>query len=239
MRRRARSSACSARTAPARQPRCASSPRSCRPTAAVPASRGSTWSGTRPRSAPTSGSPASTRPSTRTSPASRTSRWSGGSTTWDEGPPRERSRELLERFELTDAADRLAKTYSGGMRRRLDLAAALVARPPVLFLDEPTTGLDPRSRLRALGDDRGARGRRDHRAAHHPVPRRGRPARRPHRGDRPRPGDRGGHLGRAEEPRRRRAARGDARGRRTRSPPRSRRSRRSPTNGRSASTASS
>ena len=60
---------------------------------------------------------------------------------------RERSRELLERFELTDAADRLAKTYSGGMRRRLDLAAALVARPPVLFLDEPTTGLDPRSRL--------------------------------------------------------------------------------------------
>ena len=65
----------------------------------------------------------------------------------EEGPPRERSRELLERFELTDAADRLAKTYSGGMRRRLDLAAALVARPPVLFLDEPTTGLDPRSRL--------------------------------------------------------------------------------------------
>jgi ABC-2 type transport system ATP-binding protein len=63
------------------------------------------------------------------------------------GPARERSRELLERFSLTDAADRLTKTYSGGMRRRLDLAAALVARPPVLFLDEPTTGLDPRSRL--------------------------------------------------------------------------------------------
>jgi len=60
---------------------------------------------------------------------------------------RERSRELLEQFELTDAADRPAKTYSGGMRRRLDLGAALVARPPVLFLDEPTTGLDPRSRL--------------------------------------------------------------------------------------------
>ena len=60
---------------------------------------------------------------------------------------RERAHELLERFELTDAADRLTKTYSGGMRRRLDLAAALVARPPVLFLDEPTTGLDPRSRL--------------------------------------------------------------------------------------------
>jgi ABC-2 type transport system ATP-binding protein len=55
--------------------------------------------------------------------------------------------ELLEQFSLTDAADRTAKTYSGGMRRRLDLAVSLVARPPVLFLDEPTTGLDPRSRL--------------------------------------------------------------------------------------------
>jgi ABC-2 type transport system ATP-binding protein len=59
---------------------------------------------------------------------------------------RERARELLEQFRLTDAADRVAKTYSGGMRRRLDLAGALVADPPVLFLDEPTTGLDPRSR---------------------------------------------------------------------------------------------
>jgi ABC-2 type transport system ATP-binding protein len=60
---------------------------------------------------------------------------------------RARGRELLERFDLVEAAGRPAKTYSGGMRRRLDLAAALVARPPVLFLDEPTTGLDPRSRL--------------------------------------------------------------------------------------------
>ncbi len=60
---------------------------------------------------------------------------------------RERAAELLERFDLSEAAERLVKTYSGGMRRRLDLAAALVARPPVLFLDEPTTGLDPRSRL--------------------------------------------------------------------------------------------
>jgi ABC-2 type transport system ATP-binding protein len=60
---------------------------------------------------------------------------------------RTRADELLERFELADAAKRPAKTYSGGMRRRLDLAAALVYRPPVLFLDEPTTGLDPRSRL--------------------------------------------------------------------------------------------
>ena len=59
---------------------------------------------------------------------------------------RQRAYELLEHFELSDAAKRPAKTYSGGMRRRLDLAAALVFRPPVLFLDEPTTGLDPRSR---------------------------------------------------------------------------------------------
>jgi ABC-2 type transport system ATP-binding protein len=58
-----------------------------------------------------------------------------------------RADELLERFDLTDAAGRLAKTYSGGMRRRLDIAASLISRPPVLFLDEPTTGLDPRSRI--------------------------------------------------------------------------------------------
>jgi ABC-2 type transport system ATP-binding protein len=60
---------------------------------------------------------------------------------------RTRAAELLDQFGLTEAADRTLKTYSGGMRRRLDLAAALVARPPVLFLDEPTTGLDPRSRI--------------------------------------------------------------------------------------------
>ena len=60
---------------------------------------------------------------------------------------RVRARELLEQFGLADAADRTAKTYSGGMQRRLDLAASLVGRPRVLFLDEPTTGLDPRARL--------------------------------------------------------------------------------------------
>jgi ABC-2 type transport system ATP-binding protein len=62
-----------------------------------------------------------------------------------------RADSLLERFELTDAANRPVKTYSGGMRRRLDLAAALVDRPPVLFLDEPTTGLDPYSRVAMWG----------------------------------------------------------------------------------------
>jgi daunorubicin resistance ABC transporter ATP-binding subunit len=61
---------------------------------------------------------------------------------------RARATELLAQFELTDAADRVLKGYSGGMRRRLDLAAALMTRPPVLFLDEPTTGLDPTSRQR-------------------------------------------------------------------------------------------
>jgi ABC-2 type transport system ATP-binding protein len=60
---------------------------------------------------------------------------------------RRRADELLERFDLVDAATRLVKTYSGGMRRRLDLAASLVFSPPVLFLDAPTTGLDPRSRI--------------------------------------------------------------------------------------------
>src|SRR6476659_8316333 len=60
---------------------------------------------------------------------------------------RKRTAELLERFDLEEAANRTVKTYSGGMRRRLDLAGSLVAEPPILFFDEPTTGLDPRGRL--------------------------------------------------------------------------------------------
>ncbi len=59
-----------------------------------------------------------------------------------------RTKELLEEFDLVDAANRIVKTYSGGMRRRLDLAVSLIATPPIIFLDEPTTGLDPRSRLK-------------------------------------------------------------------------------------------
>jgi ABC-2 type transport system ATP-binding protein len=58
-----------------------------------------------------------------------------------------RAQELLEQFDLTDAGDRVVSTYSGGMRRRLDLAVSLIATPPIIFLDEPTTGLDPRSRI--------------------------------------------------------------------------------------------
>ncbi|MFI6292092.1 ATP-binding cassette domain-containing protein [Nonomuraea sp. NPDC050790] len=68
---------------------------------------------------------------------------------------RERARRLLDRFDLAEAGGRAAKTYSGGMRRRLDLAASLVGRPQVLFLDEPTTGLDPRSRTDLWGVVRG------------------------------------------------------------------------------------
>jgi ABC-2 type transport system ATP-binding protein len=64
----------------------------------------------------------------------------------DKAEYRRRAQEILERFSLSDAADRLVKTYSGGMRRRLDIGASLIARPPVVFLDEPTTGLDPRTR---------------------------------------------------------------------------------------------
>jgi ABC-2 type transport system ATP-binding protein len=69
----------------------------------------------------------------------------------DRASVRRRAAELLEQFDLSDAADTRVSTYSGGMRRRLDLAASLLAAPPVLFLDEPTTGLDPRSR-RTLWD---------------------------------------------------------------------------------------
>ena len=100
-------------------------------------------------------------------------------------------------FGLADAADRKVSTYSGGMRRRLDIAASLIRRPSLLFLDEPTTGLDPRGRNEVWETVRRVVARRDDGAADHAVPRRGRPARRPDHRDGRRPGDRRGHPGRS------------------------------------------
>ena len=109
-----------------------------------------------------------------------------------------RAAELLAKFDLTDAADRPLRTYSGGMRRRLDIAASLVTRPPVLFLDEPTTGLDLTSR-NALWEtiEQLVEGRHD-RPADHAVPGGGRPARGADRRGRRRPGDRERHADQPE-----------------------------------------
>ena len=122
---------------------------------------------------------------------------------------RARAADLLDQFDLADAADRVLKGYSGGMRRRLDLAAGLVTRPPVLFLDEPTTGLDPTSRVRMWGIIRALVADGVTLAPHHPVPRRGRRARRPDRRRRPRPGHRRGHRAGAQDEDRRGPPRGD------------------------------
>ena len=112
------------------------------------------------------------------------------------GAPRPRSAptELLEAFGLAEAAGQLVKHYSGGMRRRLDIAASIVVTPELMFLDEPTTGLDPRSRNQVWDIIRALVGRRHHDPAVHAVPRGGRPARRRDRRDRPRQGDRRGHA---------------------------------------------
>ena len=95
---------------------------------------------------------------------------------------RQRATELIQRFDLTGAARRRVGTYSGGMRRRLDIAASLVGRPSVIFLDEPSTGLDPQSRLTMWQVDRGAGRRGRDGLPHHPVPGRGRTAGGNHRG---------------------------------------------------------
>ena len=83
---------------------------------------------------------------------------------------------LIDRFDLADFADRVAETYSGGQRRRLDVVASLIASPPVLFLDEPTTGLDPHTRTELWGEIRELAEQGDGRGIDHAVPRGGRPA---------------------------------------------------------------
>ena len=108
----------------------------------------------------------------------------------DRKAARNRADELLDAFGLTDAAKRQVKTYSGGMRRRLDIAASIVVTPDLIFLDEPTTGLDPRSRNQVWDIVRALVGRRHHGAADDAVSRRSRPARRPHRHHRSRQGHR-------------------------------------------------
>ena len=123
-----------------------------------------------------------------------------------------RAAELLDQFELTFAADRVLKGYSGGMRRRLDLAASLMTRPPVLFLDEPTTGLDPTSRQRVWDAMRELIGDGRHRAADDAVPRGGRRVGQPHRGGGPRPGHRRRDADRAEGGEPQRPPGGDAGG---------------------------
>ena len=89
--------------------------------------------------------------------------------------------DLLARFSLTEAGNRKAATYSGGMRRRLDIAMSLIGNPPVIFLDEPTTGLDPQARIEVWQTIKQLAGQGTTVRAHDAVPRRGRTARGPHR----------------------------------------------------------
>ena len=142
------------------------------------------------RCAGASGSAARSRRSTRSSAAARTWCMFGRLNRLGKAAARRRADELLDQLGLADTADKAVKHYSGGMRRRLDLAATLILAPAVLFLDEPTTGLDPRNRNEVWSAIRALVAGRHDRAADHPVPRRGRPARRQGRGHRRRQGDR-------------------------------------------------
>ena len=182
-RRAAPCTACSARTARARPPPSASSPRCCGPTRAGSRSRGTTCGRDAARGAlAASACSASTRRLDEELSGRQNLEMFGRLYHLGARRARVRADELLERFGLADTGRKAVKQYSGGMRRRLDLAASLITDPDVLFLDEPTTGLDPRGR--DGGVERGALpGRRRHDgAAHHAVPGGGRPARRPHLG---------------------------------------------------------
>ena len=203
---------CSAPTAPARPPRCGCSPRCCGPTAARRTSPGSTCAR----------DPQEVR---------RRIGLAGQYAAVDEILTGRQNLELFGRlFHLgrrraqaagrpscwssstsPTPADKGVKSYSGGMRRRLDLAASMILAPQVLFLDEPTTGLDPRGRNEVWDAIRDLVARRHDGAADDAVPRRGRPALRPDHGHRPRPHRRRRHARRAQEHDRRRPDRGRGR----------------------------
>ena len=184
----ARSSASSAPTAPARPPCSRCSPRCCPSTAAAPRSSATTYAGSphvvRQLLGVTGQYASVDENLTATENLMLFARLQG----IDRG---DGARHRRERCSSSSTSPRPRakpiKAFSGGMRRRLDLAASLITRPPLIFLDEPTTGLDPRTRGQMWDTIRELVGQRLHRAAHHPVPRRGRPARRPDRGHRPRP----------------------------------------------------
>ena len=163
---------------------------------------------TRARRGRASASPVSTPRSRNASPAARTSSTSPGCSTCPDADGRRRAAELLERFDLVDAGERVVMGYSGGMRRRLDIAMSLIARPAVLFLDEPTTGLDPRSRL-AMWDLIEELGSRGHHHASSPPSTSTRPTRWPTASwSSTAARDRRGHRRRAQGPHRRRPSGG-------------------------------
>ena len=134
--------------------------------------------------------------------------WSPGCSARTARAPKANASSVLEPLGLTEAGDRLVRTYSGGMRRKLDLGASLVGAPQLLLLDEPTTGLDPRSRIELWDAIRTLVEAGHRRPAHHPVPGRGRQPGQPRRDHRPRPGGRRRDAGRAEAPDRRQGHRG-------------------------------